>query len=647
MLKKLTVGALACAWLAVAAAAYSATTEVSQPQATGTTSPAAQLTAADINVWLDGLLPYALENTDVAGASVAVIKDGEILTARGFGYADTATRTPVDPVKTLFRPGSVSKLFTWTAVMQLVEQGKLDLDADINRYLDFRIAPRGDRPITLRNLMQHTGGFEEVGKGVISASPVPGGFEKLLKQWVPARVYTAGSTPAYSNYATSLAGYIVQRVSGEPYDQYIEQHIFVPLDMTHSTTRQPLPGQFAADVSKCYLRGSGPAQPFEIVGPGPAGALSSSAQDMAHFMIAHLQDGEYRGQRILQPATAQLMHNSPLNDVPPLNSMELGFFQTSVNGRDIIGHLGDTECFHTALHLFMKENVGLYVSFNSAGNLGDHLLALRSAVLNGFADRYFPDFRVKGRVDASAAVLHAAMMDGTWAASRRSDSTFLSSFFVLSQLHLGDDGKGRLIWDFLGKPRHWVETAPFVWDDMGSHDRMAAKIVDGVAVRFSTDLTPFEVFDRVPWYENSSWLLPALSCAAVVLLLTAIGWPVAALTRRRYGVVAPVLPTYRWSRLGAVLILAALILWGCVVVFLTADSNNATARTDWLLYTTQVFGILAIVAGLAAILWNARKVWAAPHRWSDRLWDALLALAALLIFYYALLGHLLTVTANY
>ena len=172
------------------------------------------MTAADVNAWLDGFMPNVLATGDMAGAVVVVVKDGQVLTQRGFGFADVARRRPVDPERTLFRPGSISKLFTWTAVMQLVEQGRLNLDADVNRYLDFEIPPRDGQPITLRNIMTHTAGFEEQVKTLIGydrehAPP----YDELLKRWIPSRVYAPGTTPAYSNYATALAGYIVQRVS--------------------------------------------------------------------------------------------------------------------------------------------------------------------------------------------------------------------------------------------------------------------------------------------------------------------------------------------------------------------------------------------------------------------------------------------------
>ncbi|KAF1017445.1 MAG: Protein flp [Stenotrophomonas maltophilia] len=182
--------------------------------------PAAALTAEDAGTWLDGYLPYAIERGDIAGAAVTVVKDGQILVQRGYGFADVQNQRPVDPQRTLFRMASVSKLFTWTAVMQLVEAGKLDLDADINRYLDFKVPERG-LPISLRQLMTHTAGFDANIKYMWTSEAVAeaGGIAlgPYLKRYVPAQIYAPGTVPAYSNYGTSLAGYIVERVSGQPF----------------------------------------------------------------------------------------------------------------------------------------------------------------------------------------------------------------------------------------------------------------------------------------------------------------------------------------------------------------------------------------------------------------------------------------------
>ena len=615
---------------------------------------AAALTATDLDAWLDGYLPYALKTGDIAGAVVAVVQGGQILTERGYGYSDVAKRTPVDPKLTLFRPGSVSKLFTWTAVMQLVEQGKIDLDADVNQYLDFKIPARDGQPITMRNLMQHTAGFEEQAKGLISSDPQAPRFEALLKQWVPERVFAPGSTPAYSNYGASLAGYIVQRVSGEPFDDYLDKHIFAPLDMQHSTFRQPLPANLAPLMSNGYVLGSGESHPFEIVGASPAGALSSPAEDMAHFMIAQLQNGEYHGNRIFSAETAEKMHNSPLTILPPLNRMELGFFETNINGREVIAHLGDTQFFHTSLHLFLKEDVGFYVSFNSLGKEGA-AGSLRGALFADFADRYFPGNEKDGRVDEKTAALHAAMMSGRWVNSRGAQSNFLAALGLLGQTKASVDAKGELMLPFLGlngKPRHWVEISPFVWRDGNGHDRLAAKVVDGQAVRFSFDeISPFMVFDRVPWYKDGAWVIPALCAGLGALAISVLLWPIAAIVRRRYGAVLQLDPmglrAFRLSKIGAFLILAGLGLWAWTVSRMLHDDSNLSAKFDSSLLFTQFVGTAAFICGTAAILWNLRSVWTGDRRWPAKTWSIVLTLAAFVVLWAAFAFKLISFGTNY
>jgi CubicO group peptidase (beta-lactamase class C family) len=617
--------------------------------AAAATPGAVPLTADDVNAWLDGYMPYALRTGDLAGAVVAVVKDGQILTERGFGYSDVEKRTPVDPKLTLFRPGSVSKLLTWTAVMQQVEQGKINLDADVNQYIDFKIPARDGKPVTMRELMQHVAGFEEQAKGIMSDNPQAPGYEALLKQWVPERVFAPGSTPAYSNYGASLAGYIVARVSGETFDDYIDKHIFAPLDMKHSTFRQPLPADLAPLMSKGYPQASEPAKPFEIVGPAPAGSLASPGEDMAHFMIAHLQNGEYHGNRILKAETAEMMHNSPLTILPPLNRMELGFFETNINGREVIAHLGDTQNFHTSLHLFLKEGVGFYVSFNSLGKEGA-AGGLRGALFEDFADRYFPAAETNAaKVDEKTAAGHAALLKGHWANSRGSQSSFLASVGLFGQTKLGVNAKGELVTPFKGlngKPLLWVETAPYVWRDANGHERLAAKVVDGKAVRFSIDgISPFMVFDRVPGFEDGAWLLPAFYCALGALLLTAVFWPITAIVRRRFGATVGLAPealrAYRFSKIGSILLAAAMGLWAFTVIRMFSDFNNLTSNFNGNIRFAQVFGILAFLLGSALIAWNLWTVWTGARRWPAKVWSIVLALSAFVVLWVAFAFNLI------
>src|SRR3984885_8452265 len=199
------------------------------PAAEAPSSAAHSLNQADLEAFFAGIIPLQLERSDVAGATMLVMKDGETLLQKGYGFSDLKTKRAVDPVSTMFRLASISKLFTWTAVMQLAEQGQLDLDGGVDRYLDFQIRPSFSKPITLRNLMTHTGGFEEEGRDVIVTNPKQAvTLRDFLIRNQPERLFAPGTVPAYSNYGVGIAGYIVQRVSGQPFEEYVEQHIFAP-----------------------------------------------------------------------------------------------------------------------------------------------------------------------------------------------------------------------------------------------------------------------------------------------------------------------------------------------------------------------------------------------------------------------------------
>src|SRR5579875_1544823 len=282
-----------------------------------------QLTPEDLAAFFDGFIPIELQRDDIAGAVVVVVKDGNVLFAKGYGYSDVKSRKPVTVNDTLFRPGSISKTFTWTAVMQLVEQGKIDLDRDVNAYLDFRIPDAFGKPVTMRNLLTHSGGFEDVDKGLIVFDPQRDvSLRQSLVANMPARLYPPGTVPAYSNWGAGLAGYIVQRVSGEAFPDYIAHHILAPLGMAHASFQQPLPPALAADMTKGYGAASGAAKPFEYVPAAPAGALAASGDDIGRWMIAQLQDGQLDGQRILQAKTAETMHSPQFRPVPGVEAMD-------------------------------------------------------------------------------------------------------------------------------------------------------------------------------------------------------------------------------------------------------------------------------------------------------------------------------------
>lgn len=274
-------------------------------------APVVALTETDVNAFLDATIPVQLETTGTPGAAVVVVQNGRILAAKGYGYADLAARRAVDADKTLFRTGSSGKLFTWTAVMQLVEQGKLDLHADVNRYLSsFQLPETFPEPITLAHLLTHTAGFEELNAGLQVRTPAE---LQPIGEWaadnIPARVLPPGTRTAYSNYGVVLAAHIVEQVSGIPFEHYLEQYIFAPLNMERSTARQPVPAALAADLAVGYMPGANGVAPwpFETFQMWPAGGMSNSVTDMARFMIAHLNYGKLDGAQILREDTTRIV----------------------------------------------------------------------------------------------------------------------------------------------------------------------------------------------------------------------------------------------------------------------------------------------------------------------------------------------------
>ena len=627
---------------------------VTPPVPTG--APA--LTREDVSAWLDGFMPYALETGDIAGAVVVVVKDGQVLFQQGYGYSDLEKRTPVDPETTLFRPGSVSKLFTWTAVMQLVEQGKLDLDADVARYIDFQIPARDGKPVTLRQIMTHTAGFEEQIRALIIEDPakiVP--LDQALKHWIPDRVHAPGSTPAYSNYATAIAGYIVQRVSGQPFDQYIAQHIFQPLGMQHSSFSQPLQPELLAKMSKGYARASeGEAKPYEFISLAPAGSLASTGADMARFMIAHLQDGAFGDARILGADTARKMHSTGQASVGTLNRMMLGFYETSVNGHRAIAHGGDTQWFHSDLELFLDDGVGIFVSMNSSGRDGATRY-LRGELVRQFADRYFPGTPAKAAgVSAEDAKLHAQQLAGTYESSRRPETTFLSLANLLGgvKAYPNKDGTVSVSMDLspAGAPRRWREVSPYLWQDVDSTDRMAVDVADGKVTRFAMEpYAPIMVFERLPWWRSPGLLLPLLGASLFVLLLTVIAWPVSALVRRYYH--APYRLTgadaraHRMIRITALMVLISMGAALGLVVGMLSNLSMTSTDSDWMVIAVRLLATIVLPIGAILALWNALTVLRSDRGVWARLWAVLLALACLVLLWIGLGHHVIGFGASY
>ncbi len=564
--------------------------------------------ASEMEAFLDQFFAEQLAEEHVAGAAVAVVKDGRLLFARGYGYADLDRRTPVVADQTIFGIGSTSKLFIWTAVMQLAEQGRLDLDADVNTYLDFQIPATYPQPITLRHLMSHTAGFEDRG-GLFAHSPAElAPLGAYLAHNIPARVQPPGVVSAYSNYGAALAGYIVERVAGVPFEQYAEEQIFAPLEMRRTTLRQPVPEALAPALSTGYRYENGGfrAVPAAYLRAGPTGASHATATDMAHFMIAHLQGGRYGAARILEDDTAQLMQHRLFAHDPRVNGMAYGFAEVTLNQQRVLKHNGVYPgSFNSILALLPEHGVGIYASYNSNGvfSHGENLL-------RAFVDHYYPaDAAAPAPIPEARQV--AAQLAGSYRSTRMFETTFPKALALFpgnyADIRVTPGPDGIVLTEGLGpQPLRWVVVAPRVLRLAGGELDSYGDLVFGADERGEVTAlyvqnNPYRAYARVPWYESARFATLLLAGCLAVFASAVIGWPIAALVRRRRPQARAADPAARmtWWLAGGAAALELAFLPGMLLTFEEAVNFGASPGLMAALALPVAAGAL-MLASLAA-----------------------------------------------
>jgi CubicO group peptidase (beta-lactamase class C family) len=499
---------------------------------------------AELEAFLDEVMAKDMEEHHIAGAAVAVVKDGELFFAKGYGYADVENGTPVDPEKTLFKLASQSKSFTWTAVMQLVEQGKLDLNADINTYLDFEIPDTYPEPIRLRDLLAHTSGLEETHFEILAQDEdelVPTG--EWLASHLPARVRPPGVAAGYSNHNANLAGYVVARAAGVPYEQYIQENILDPLGMEYSSAQMPMPPELDPYRSVSYTYKDGAFQIFHpdyLAQPAavPGAGMSSSATDMARFMIAHLQNGRYSDDniadtRILEEATAQQMHSTLFTPDPRLCGMAHGLIDMSDNGQRTIGHGGGAAFaeFNNTMMLLPDQDLGVFVTYNSVGS--DALAMQHLGFMREFFDHYYPPPEAAPIEPPADFAERAERFRGSYRTTQASYSTFFKVIGLFQGATISDPGDGTLLLSVMGIEVSVAEVEPLYFrqvggDRLGGVDLVFREDDQGRITHMFSGFAPQWSFEKLNWYEAPGFnMVLALGCALVflsVLIVALIGF---------------------------------------------------------------------------------------------------------------------------
>lgn len=492
----------------------------------------------EFEAFVDNLLNEEMSKSHVPGAAISVVKDGKLFFAKGYGYANVEKKIPVVADKTLFRVASISKLFTDTAAMQLYERGLLDLDADASKYLTrFQLENPYPQPITPAQMMTHTDGTTQRLIGL--ADPTAAEMEPLgdyLADHMPSIVWPPGKIYSYSNHSIALLGYLVERISGTPFVQYIEENIFQLLSMRRSTFLQPPPPPLASDlaVGYQYRNGTLKSVPFLYLNIAPAAALSATATDMANFMIAHLQNGRYENSCILKEDTAQLMHQTHFTQHSLLPGTGYGFRENLENNIRAIGHLGNLRGYSSSLSLLPDQNIGIFIATNSFSGVHGKLLTQ-------FFGRYFPVSEKPAPLKPLALTEdQLERFTGTYRDLEYPRDTLakLTAPFKHINITKGDNGtmlvRTPSLFFLSNAPKlQLVPVEPLLFQrvDDDAFTGFAEDRSGRIAFAFNPIWPKIGTFERIPWYETIWIQLALVGFCAVVFLSACTIWPIRPLIR--------------------------------------------------------------------------------------------------------------------
>jgi CubicO group peptidase (beta-lactamase class C family) len=522
--------------------------QVSEPEKSVSPSPTGLglKEPQELEAFVDNFFNEQMSKTHVPGAVISVVKDGKLFFAKGYGYANLEKKIPVEADKTLFRVASLSKLFTATAAMQLYERGQLDLDADVNQYLtDFKLKNPYSEPVTAARMMMHTDGTTVRRIGL--AAHTEAEMEPLgdyLADHMPPIVSRPGELYSYSSHSTALLGYVVEKISGTPFAEYIDKNILQPLKMRRSTFLQPLPPALADNLAVGYQHQSGNFKPvpFLYLNIAPAAAMSTTATDMANFMIAHLLRGRYENSRILEEDTVRLMHKTHFAHHPKLPGTSYSFRERLENNIRMIGHLGSLRGYSSSLTLMPDQNIGIFIASNSFSGIHGKLLSQ-------LLDHYFPV------PDKPAPLKPLALTDeqldrftGTYRDVEYPRATFLKPSAVFKHINIKKGDNGTLVIQtpglfFLNNPQNIklipVEPKLFQRANDDALTAFGEAIEDEGSNQIKFVFNPLwpkiGAYERVPWYETA-WVQLGLLCFCVLVFLSAFFiWPIRPLIRRLRG----------------------------------------------------------------------------------------------------------------
>jgi CubicO group peptidase (beta-lactamase class C family) len=503
----------------------------------------APLPVADLEAYVDGVVRDRMARDHIAGVTIAVVQNGQVVLKKGYGVASLNDGRKVDPDKTLFRIGSISKTFTWIALMNEVEAGRMRLDTPINIYLPekLQLKDQGKKtPVRLRDLMTHTAGFEDRTLGqLFERDPRrERPLELYLRQERPNRVREPGLLPAYSNYGAGLAGAALANVTGQPFEKVVADQVILPAGLTHTTFREnrpwrddlpaPMAANLAADLSDGFRwtsLGYQTEAPEFIGHIAPAGAASSTAGDMARYMTLLLNGGVIDGKTIFSPKTSALFRTPMYRPAEGAPGWNAGFQDIPLpGGRRGFGHAGDTLWFHSNMVMVPELGLGVFVAVNTDTG-ADLPASLPSTILERF---YAPT----PEIPAASLITHdeARAFEGQFLTTRRAYGGlegFIDRLIGEATVRAAPDGRLTLTID--GKSSQWTATEQAdTFAPIGGAGLLVFQREDGKVVRFFSPMG-VAAFERIG-FPHQPGLLTAL---AVLTALAAVATLIGVATRDR------------------------------------------------------------------------------------------------------------------
>jgi len=478
----------------------------------------------NLSEFIDGVVEAHRQENKLSGVTVSVVQNDSIIFARGYGMADIEQRRPVLSDETLFRIGSVGKTYIWTAVMMLAEEGLLDLDADVNQYLnEVDIKKAFGEPVTLRHLMSHRAGFEDSMRLFSVADDDPRTLSELLNEHQPKRIYTPGKRTSYSNWGSALAAQIVEDVSGTPFKMFLQERILDPLDLNHTILDLPdeMPSHIRENLADGYKSDRGTLNhqgAMQIGAYWPAGGTSATAYDMARWMKFHLNSGELDGVRLLSEKSHQELWSRAYNDRPHGADVAHGFQDVHFRGVRVLGHAGGTAAFLTNMIMVPELDLGIFISQNSAESFMP-IMTFPTLVIDHIRGESYQPFLLEesdtDKLDELA---------GTYLNNRRVFSTFAAVMGLASAATITPVSGQSLMLSTLGEETYFVQVAgqTDVFEDANGQ-RLSVIRNDRGRVKALADGMGVHTFERVGFFNSPNTFFIAFGLSVLLSITTLLG----------------------------------------------------------------------------------------------------------------------------